>query len=75
MVAPKNPIFVESGLRGARQRWGEQRTVRLDQLEPPVAAAVRALISANEAAKKAADVAHADGPEVRHASVDRHQNS
>jgi hypothetical protein len=60
VVSTKNPIFVESGLRGARQRWGEQRTVRLDQLEPSVAVAVRALIAADEAAK-AAKKASSDG--------------
>jgi hypothetical protein len=60
VVSSKNPIFVESGLRGARQRWGEQRTVRLDQLEPSVAVAVRALIAADEAAM-AAKKASSDG--------------
>jgi hypothetical protein len=28
----KNPVFVESGRRGARKRWGEPRVVRLGEL-------------------------------------------
>ena len=45
----------ERHIKAARARWGEPRTVRLDSLEPPVRAAVLALIFANEAARKAGD--------------------
>ena len=34
LAPPKNPVFVESGRRGARKRWGEPRTVKLDDLSP-----------------------------------------
>ena len=44
----------EAGRLGARRRWGVQRIVRLDRLDPRVAAAVRALVAADEAAQKAA---------------------
>lgn len=42
----------------ARARWGDVRVVRLDNLEPSVAAVIRALV----AAQKAADEAKADDP-------------
>jgi hypothetical protein len=45
----------ERGRLGARRRWGPLRTVRLDSLHPTVATAIRALVAADEAAKKAAD--------------------
>jgi hypothetical protein len=51
----KNPVFVESGRRAARARWGERRHLRLDKLTPMAAAIVRALIAADEASKKAAE--------------------
>ena len=67
---PMSPA--ESGLRGARSRWGEPRIVRIDQLDPSVAAAVRALVRADESAKaqeKGAPAATAETPsEVRSAS-------
>lgn len=50
--AVKNPGKVRAGRIGARVRWGEQRVVRLDSLDPRVAAAVRALIAADEAAAR-----------------------
>lgn len=42
----KNPVFVESGRRGARKRWGAQRVVRLDDLTPEQRRLVSALIDA-----------------------------
>lgn len=53
-VADKNPALVEAGRRGARARWGEPRTVRLDELTPEQRHLVVALI---DAAKKAPAVA------------------
>ena len=44
----KNPVFVESGRRGARKRWGEPVTVRLDQLSAPQRRLVLALVEAAE---------------------------
>ena len=52
--------FAEAGRLGARRRWGEQRVVRLDQLDPRVAAAVRALIAADVAVQARAAVGDAD---------------
>jgi hypothetical protein len=51
--SPK-PSHAERGRLGARTRWGAPRVVRLDTLEPPVAAAIRALIAADLETKKAA---------------------
>lgn len=62
LLATKNPVFVESGRRGARSRWGPERVARLDSLDPRVREAVLALIRADEAARnaeKAADDAAA----------------
>lgn len=42
---PKNPTLVEAGRRGARKRWGEQRVVRLDELDPDTARLIRALLA------------------------------
>ena len=52
-MSDKNPVYVESGRRGARKRWGEPRTARLDALDPRVREAVLALIRADEAARAA----------------------
>lgn len=52
----KDPAKVRAGAIGAAKRWSDpanRRVVRLDSLEPPVAAAVRALIAADAAAKQA----------------------
>ena len=51
MSETKNPVFVESGRRGARKRWGDPRVLRLDQLDPDE----RRLIQAILAAKRNAD--------------------
>ena len=40
----KRAVFVESGRRGARRRWGEPRIVRLDQLSGPQRKLVLALV-------------------------------
>jgi hypothetical protein len=53
----KNPVFVESGRRGARQRWGEPRVLRLDELTAEQRHLVLALV---EAAKKGAPAATAE---------------
>ena len=42
----KKPVFVESGRRGARRRWGEPRILRLDSLTPEQRRVVLALINA-----------------------------
>ena len=58
MLSEKNPVFVESGRRGARVRWGDTpRVVRMDQLRPEEAAVVHALL-------KLAASRDADGPET-----------
>ena len=57
------------GRLGSASRWGPQRVARLDSLEPPIRAAVLALIQADQAAKKAAIADHDDGlGEVRDAA-------
>ena len=43
---PGNPVFVESGRRGARQRWGPPRIARLDELTADQRRLVLALIAA-----------------------------
>ena len=75
LATAKDPRKVRAGQAGARGRWGERRIVRLDTLEPPVAAAIRALIAADQEAKKAAVAvsetsATAAGAEVRRGVVD-----
>lgn len=46
------PRISEARRQAARSRWGPQRVVRLDSLHPNVAAAVRALIAADEASAR-----------------------
>jgi hypothetical protein len=50
----RHRLLSEGARRGLRSRWGPRRVVRLDTLEPPVAAAIRALIDADQETKKAA---------------------
>lgn len=45
-MSRKNPIFVDSGRRGARKRWGTPRIARLDELTPEQRRLVLALIEA-----------------------------
>lgn len=52
---PTAPQKSEPHVKAARARWGPERTVRLDALDPRVRAAVVALIRADEAAQKVAD--------------------
>jgi hypothetical protein len=47
----KDPLRVEIGKRAMRARWGPRRVIRLDQLHPTVADAIRALVAADEAAR------------------------
>ncbi len=58
-----NPVFVESGRRGARSRWGPPRTVRLDSLTIAQRAVVMALI---DTMKIAPVQPEAISDEVRH---------
>lgn len=60
---PKNSVFVESGQRGARRRWGPPRVVRLDDpsMLPEEREVIQALLNlkrrreeAEQAAPKAA---------------------
>jgi hypothetical protein len=44
-----NPVFVESGRRGARNRWGPPRIARLDSLTAPQRQIVLALIDTMKA--------------------------
>lgn len=49
--AVKTPMpRAERGRLGARARWGQQRTVRLTDLDPRVQAAILALVAADKAA-------------------------
>jgi hypothetical protein len=49
-VKTREPLSpAESGLRGARKRWGEPRVVRLDQLDADTARLIRVLIAQREA--------------------------
>lgn len=41
----------EPHVRAARARWGPERSVRLDSLDPRIRAAVVALINADDAAR------------------------
>lgn len=59
----------EAGRLGARTRWGPRRVVRLDTLEPPIAAAVRALIAADEAARKRKPADVSETPSAGRAEV------
>lgn len=53
-VSPgKSTVFVEAGRRGARNRWGPQRIIRLDEFPPDERAAILAAIEAKRAARKA----------------------
>lgn len=56
-AVPKNEDKARAGHLGARARWrGERRIVRLDTLAAPVAAAIRALVEADQDMKKAAAI-------------------
>lgn len=59
-------VFVESGRRGARKRWGPQRVVRLDELDPAVANVIRALLAAQSKAPVVSETStEAPAQEVR----------
>lgn len=54
----KNPTKVRAGTIGARTRWGDTpRVVRLDTLHPRVAAAIAAMVRAEEEAVRNAQAA------------------
>ena len=63
-----------AGRLGAASKWGGQRIVRLDKIDPATAGVIRAiLVAADHAAKKEAGPADNGGPasaEVRRAAVD-----
>lgn len=46
VTTEKRAVFVESGKRGARVRWGEPRVVRLDDLSAPQRRIIVALLAA-----------------------------
>jgi len=56
-ASAKDPRFVESGRRGARRRWGEQRIARLDELRPEARRLVLALIAAAKSEETESPVA------------------
>lgn len=56
MVSATKLSKAEAGAIGARRRWGAPRVLRLDQLHPAVAAAVRALVDADANMKKSSTV-------------------
>jgi hypothetical protein len=76
-VAPlKDPAKVRVGMLGARARWGEPRTVRIDDLTPDQRRLVLALIDAarqpappDGAQKRTPAPAKASAQEVRDASA------
>lgn len=47
----KDPAAVARGKAGMAARWGALRHVKLAELDPNVAAAIRALVAADEAAR------------------------
>jgi hypothetical protein len=47
--ALKDPVKVKAGQAGARSRWGPQRIVRLDNLDPDTQRLIRALLAQSEA--------------------------
>ncbi len=49
----KDADKARAGRIGASRRWGPKRVVRLTDLHPTVAEAIRALVAADEAAKAA----------------------
>ena len=50
LALSKNPIFEESGRRGAEKRWGEvPRVVRMDSLNAAEATIVRSLLELKRA--------------------------
>ncbi len=51
--APRGLTSVESGRLGARARWGPQRVLRLDTLDPVTRDIIRAILAARENAAKA----------------------
>lgn len=53
VVREKDPAAVSLGTRGAFKRWGPRRVIRLDDVDPAVADAVRALVAADQAARAA----------------------
>lgn len=53
-LIPKDPSRVDRGRRGARAKWGPQRIVRLDRIDPATAEIIRAILRAQENAGKAA---------------------
>jgi hypothetical protein len=48
-VSVKNPVFVESGRRGMRARWGPPRLCRLDSLTGPQRDLIIALVQTMKA--------------------------
>ncbi len=48
---PKNPKHVAAGQKAMRARWGPQRIVRLDELDPDTARLIRALLAQTEKAE------------------------
>jgi hypothetical protein len=56
LYKPKHPGRVEGGRLSARRRWGPQRIVRLDTLDPITRDIIRAILTARENAKAASAV-------------------
>lgn len=53
--AVKDPAKVRAGKAGSASRWGPKRIVRLSEVDPTVAAAIRALVEADRRAKEVRD--------------------
>ena len=70
VVRAKHPGRVEGGRKGALRRWGGRRVVRLDSVDPTVAAAIRFLIQADEDAKKVRAAADIDVARNEKAATD-----
>jgi hypothetical protein len=58
----KDPAKVRAGHVGARQRWGEPRILRLDELTPTQRRVILALIGAMNA--EPAEISRPAGPET-----------
>lgn len=52
-TASRSPMpHAQRGVLGARARWGPRRIMRLDQVSPPVRAAIEAMVEAEENARR-----------------------
>ena len=51
VLSTKNPVLVDAGRRGAEKRWGQPKSVRIDDLTPEQAHLIRLLVDAARQSK------------------------